>query len=591
MRAHYRNVVQDSAGNVLAGAVIAVYQPGTTTPVATTLYADGSSGTTLANPFTTADGSVSFYLASPQRVDLGVQPPNGGQILFRDLDVSTPPLSSTDWINAATSFGADPTGTADSTSAIQNALNSASPGQVVYLPDGTYAISLELTIPQEVLLTGPQAYRLNLASATLKPKSSFTGTAAVTFAAATPCGGISNMVLDGSNLPAGSVNGIDCVGGCKQGSITGVNVHNFTGHGINVASASGNPDGWYMHEITAHNNGGDGIHWDYSVDGQLDTFHLDGNGGSGLTFGSLNNCSISNGKCQQNSTYGYGMTGGFVKSNSTFSACLSENNAKDGWNFNSSSGAFGSIQLIGCSTRDDGTSGTSGSGYSGFVFNGITHADILLVGCSNYITSSAAGPDYGLNLISCTGHVNITGCSLIGGVATYHDGGGNTLVRWDNSTVATGQSDATRTFNPAPALPAAFAPADPASTASQTLVMMGLGSTCTYTPRGSGKLLVNISACVKTNTALVSFTAGPRYGTGTAPANGVAVTGTAFGAAAGDISTRGTGTGSYVPISWTVLLTGLTRGTAYWFDMALLTSTSADVAVMGNVMMSIQEQP
>ena len=54
-----------------------------------------------------------------------------------------------DWLNVVTVYGADPTGTADSTTAIQNALNAAAvkyaPKRTVYFPAGTYKITSTLT--------------------------------------------------------------------------------------------------------------------------------------------------------------------------------------------------------------------------------------------------------------------------------------------------------------------------------------------------------------------------------------------------------------------------------------------------------------
>ena len=51
-----------------------------------------------------------------------------------------------DWINV-TSYGADPTGASDSTSAFENAIAAAASagGGVVYIPAGTYKISSTLT--------------------------------------------------------------------------------------------------------------------------------------------------------------------------------------------------------------------------------------------------------------------------------------------------------------------------------------------------------------------------------------------------------------------------------------------------------------
>jgi hypothetical protein len=52
----------------------------------------------------------------------------------------------TDWINVVTQYGADPTGVADSTSAIKSALAVCPPGGVVYFPAGTYTVSSPLLI-------------------------------------------------------------------------------------------------------------------------------------------------------------------------------------------------------------------------------------------------------------------------------------------------------------------------------------------------------------------------------------------------------------------------------------------------------------
>jgi hypothetical protein len=50
------------------------------------------------------------------------------------------------WLNVVTGFGADPTGSTDSTTAIQAAIT-AGPGNTVFFPTGTYLISSELLVP------------------------------------------------------------------------------------------------------------------------------------------------------------------------------------------------------------------------------------------------------------------------------------------------------------------------------------------------------------------------------------------------------------------------------------------------------------
>jgi hypothetical protein len=85
MRAHFRAPVQDSAGDLLPGAVVSVYQNGTTTLISNPVWADSISSNQLGNPFITLDGNCDFYLDNPQRVDLSISAP--GQVPYPVLDV------------------------------------------------------------------------------------------------------------------------------------------------------------------------------------------------------------------------------------------------------------------------------------------------------------------------------------------------------------------------------------------------------------------------------------------------------------------------------------------------------------------------
>jgi hypothetical protein len=131
-------------------------------------------------------------------------------------------------------------------------------------------------------------------------------------------------------------------------------------------------------------------------------------------------------------------------------------------------------------------------------------------------------------------------------------------------------------------------PANPTATAATAaVVMMGVGSTCTLTPGSSGQVSVEMDGYVATNTAAVQLTVGVRYGTGTAPINGAAVTGTRFGSNA-DIVTKAPGVGQFQYVGFTQIL-ALTPATAYWFDFCLLTSVAADTAAVTSISYVAQE--
>jgi len=73
--------------------------------------------------------------------------------------------------NAVTDYGADPTGVADSTRAVQNAINNTPIGQVAYVPSGTYRISGNITPRSNVTLRGA-----GMGLTILKPEGGGNGT-------------------------------------------------------------------------------------------------------------------------------------------------------------------------------------------------------------------------------------------------------------------------------------------------------------------------------------------------------------------------------------------------------------------------------
>ena len=141
--------------------------------------------------------------------------------------------------------------------------------------------------------------------------------------------------------------------------------------------------------------------------------------------------------------------------------------------------------------------------------------------------------------------------------------------------------------------PAGFTPANPATTVSTTLVMMGLGdsgsqaSPVSYKPSSSGQVLVNVTGQVQSITALQAIAVGTRFGSGTPPVNGAAVSGTRFGGV-GDQNLRASVVGATASFTVTALLT-LTPGTTYWFDVALSTASASDAAAALNVSVTLVE--
>jgi hypothetical protein len=128
----------------------------------------------------------------------------------------------------------------------------------------------------------------------------------------------------------------------------------------------------------------------------------------------------------------------------------------------------------------------------------------------------------------------------------------------------------------------------PAGTTSTVGVMAGiaLSNGSVITPLKSGLLCVTASGSLTNNDPTGGAYVQLRYGTGTAPANGAALTGTAIG----PIASRSViGTAGYVPFSMGLVIL-LPVAVSYWFDLSQ-TAVTAGTASMANVGIASFELP
>jgi hypothetical protein len=149
------------------------------------------------------------------------------------------------------------------------------------------------------------------------------------------------------------------------------------------------------------------------------------------------------------------------------------------------------------------------------------------------------------------------------------------------ATGTTGATGATGAMGPslAPVIsPFTFANTNVVCPTANTLAMAGFGSTIFYTPTLSGDVMI-VGGVTLTNTSGAvagdTLRAYLYYGTGTAPANGVAATGTSYGKMLSFVY-QTTVTQMNVPI---LAALALTPGTRYWFDLAVNDSTTASVTL------------
>jgi len=131
-------------------------------------------------------------------------------------------------------------------------------------------------------------------------------------------------------------------------------------------------------------------------------------------------------------------------------------------------------------------------------------------------------------------------------------------------------------------------PANPTGTTSTSGVMMGLAGS--ITPARSGIIHINISGNMTNNTITAKgASAQIRTGTGTAPANGAALTGTAQGSAVSMLNPSDSRGGTItVPFSLNAIVTGLAVGIAVWIDINLAAITGGTASI-ANVNISTNE--
>lgn len=126
----------------------------------------------------------------------------------------------------------------------------------------------------------------------------------------------------------------------------------------------------------------------------------------------------------------------------------------------------------------------------------------------------------------------------------------------------------------------------PTGTTSTTGVMMGMGGTCKVTPSSTGRVQVRFVGSTA-NTNVRQNTMNIRFGAGTAPTNGAALTGTTV--MSKNVTTTIFAANSPVAFDVGGVLFGLSIGTAYWLDMNLATNNAADTASLGDTNCTIVE--
>jgi len=226
----------------------------------------------------------------------------------------------------------------------------------------------------------------------------------------------------------------------------------------------------------------------------------------------------------------------------------------------------------------------------------------VAIGCGRIAVPRGTYDQCGFRLPSQAGQTFGANNVLIGNVAR-DDGGGFQLYGYMEQTpsvasnvilrgnVFSGVTAALGTMHPSTIVDGAGRASvsvlglAPATTASTTQVMAGLG--VQITPTSSGILDVRICMNTRNNTASDGVFARIRYSTGTPPVNGAAQVGTGVGT--GMQSVNGTGAMPTVPMTLIGTIAGLIPGTTYWIDLSYSALTGG-IATLASVDVLVAER-
>lgn len=322
----------------------------------------------------------------------------------------------------------DTSGTAD-TLAIQTALNAAPAGGAVLLAPGTFYLNTTLTVPTQVGLVTSGADSLNSppGGVVLQPTASFSGSSVVALNNYSVLSGIS---INGSNLPAGNVTGIEGAG-ANRCILNYCCVYKVTGVGIDATSVS---IGWHVSHCRVDGAGSNGVQIANHTDGLwLDVYVIGCTGHAWSISGSPANSRFVACRAEWSGAGkdGYHLTSawgsGTGSGGCTFVGCSTDRNDGNGF-FCNATGTV-PVLLTGCQFRRDGRNGGSGAGgFAGISINGST-LPITVTGYSVFpgVDDGGAGtnsPQYGLSLINAPQNVVIGEGYLQGNTASRN---------WDNT--------------------------------------------------------------------------------------------------------------------------------------------------------------
>jgi hypothetical protein len=353
-------------------------------------------------------------------------------------DAATTEDGTTDWINVVSDYEADPTGAADSTTAIQDAIAACPVGGVVYFPAGSYTVSSPLLIQNAgTRLLGSHSGNNGFEgagsnAAIINAAAGFSGDAILDtngqadFSAR-------DLNVHGHNMTSGTTIGINVNGGALLEDIV---VGYTVGTGIKIRNGV-----TVMHQVGVfHAGNSTGVGSGFDIN-EADCWYTNclssGHATSGWAISGADNTTFTACRSEDgllgSGAQGFVLTMTEMYGGISFNQCTTDLNDGNGFVIDGVTGN-GCVQLNGCEFRRDGNNDAAGGGgYSGIkVVN--TTAPVVIDGTTVTARQGDHGgtdaPVYGLTMTNST-FVSVNGgylSSAVGGRPVNWDGAGKLLV-------------------------------------------------------------------------------------------------------------------------------------------------------------------
>ncbi|MGI5196927.1 glycosyl hydrolase family 28-related protein [Streptomyces sp. CA-288835] len=386
-----------------------------------------------------------------------------GLVLEEQLPSVAKTPSMVDWVNVrAPAYGARGDGTTDDTAAIRAAIRAAGTGGVVYFPRGVYRISGTLDLPRGVTLMGSHSnlmigpgmgdddfpcYIQALPSFTTGAMIQIIGDADGTHPAINGEQRIFNLMLDGSKVPTGTLDGIYAEGNVQNVVMRDVCIRKMPNNGIITGSNAGGewPYSWRLHSVMVDNCKANGIVFDRQTDLSMLDVQVIGCWSTGIRLSNSANTILEACRVEWCGGYGFHITGDWGNwpgsGSMTMSACSTDRNGWDGVRVDATGN--GPFIINALQTRRDGRNGGPGGGkFAGLAL--LNRAPVIVTGLGCYVGTDDQGtantsPQYGLRVADAR-DVNVTAAYLHGLTAGVFQEGTNERVRLTGITTVAGNN-------------------------------------------------------------------------------------------------------------------------------------------------------